>query len=200
MSDFIALGDSAWRWSRKTFGDRSALAPIRHLKREVLEMEANPKDLEEYADGLLLILDASRRAGHSPAQLLKAAWVKLAKNRKRKWGPPNAEGFSEHIEEPLDPAKHYYTECNSPNLSCKFCTTDTRYSKRLIHPCGCHEGNNGSQCYNCLNGAHSICEGRGRHKCRKPNDASLGLPIVVKRRKKVGKHDEDYKSAEAGCS
>jgi hypothetical protein len=33
-----------------------------------------------------------------------------------------------------------------------------------IHPCGC-KSYNGDQCCNCLNGAHSICE--GKPQCRK---------------------------------
>jgi hypothetical protein len=47
----------------------------------------------------------------------------------------------------------------------------------MIHPCTC-TNYNGGQCYNCLNGAHDICE--ARPKCGKARDKQVGLPIVVK--------------------
>lgn len=43
----------------------------------------------------------------------------------------------------------------------------------MIHPCNCREYN-GKQCYNCLNGAHSLCS-----TCGMTNSATLGLPIEV---------------------
>jgi hypothetical protein len=46
----------------------------------------------------------------------------------------------------------------------------------VIHPCRC-KSYNGGQCYNCLNGAHSICS--GDPKCRKQNSPVIGLPIRV---------------------
>lgn len=50
----------------------------------------------------------------------------------------------------------------------------------MIHPCKC-TGYNGSQCYNCLNGAHNICE--AKPKC-KVKTKSVGLQIVIKEKKK----------------
>jgi hypothetical protein len=44
-----------------------------------------------------------------------------------------------------------------------------------IHPCNCREYNDG-QCYNCLNGAHRLCEG----KCKKKNARQVGLMITWK--------------------
>lgn len=43
----------------------------------------------------LLLLLASK---HN-VDLYEAAWNKLEKNKKRKWGKPNAEGYVEHVEE-----------------------------------------------------------------------------------------------------
>jgi len=45
-----------------------------------------------------------------------------------------------------------------------------------IHPCSC-TSYNGKQCYNCLNGAHEICE--AKIKCVQKNSEQVGLPIVV---------------------
>ncbi len=47
----------------------------------------------------------------------------------------------------------------------------------MIHPCSC-TSYNGGQCYNCLNGAHDICE--GEVKCGQPRSKQIGLLIVVK--------------------
>jgi len=48
--------------------------------------------------------------------------------------------------------------------------------KDAIHPCKCTDYN-GGQCYNCLNGAHRICEAG---KCKKRNAGRIGLTIVAK--------------------
>ena len=47
-----------------------------------------------------------------------------------------------------------------------------------IHPCKC-TSYNGDQCYNCLNGAHSWCD--GKKKCVKRNVKHPGLRIVEKK-------------------
>lgn len=49
--------------------------------------------------------------------------------------------------------------------------------KGQIHPCKCTDYN-GGQCYNCLNGAHKICEAKKR--CGKRDSKSIGLRIVEK--------------------
>lgn len=46
----------------------------------------------------------------------------------------------------------------------------------MIHPCNC-QAYNGTQCYNCLNGAHSICIGG---KCEKQTVRQPGLLLVFK--------------------
>ncbi len=91
----------AFRWSSETFGSdavRGPEAPLAHLRKEIDEVLADPTDIEEWADVLLLVLDGISRAGYSTDAVEHAAWAKLDKNRKRKWGPPNEQGFSEHVE------------------------------------------------------------------------------------------------------
>lgn len=86
-------------WSQETFGDdsvRGPHGPLKHLLKEVQEAIDKPRDAEEYADLLLLVLDASRRADISAPQLLSAAERKLDKNKSREWGPPDADGVFEH--------------------------------------------------------------------------------------------------------
>lgn len=97
---FATLGREHGEWSQTQFGldsERGPEGPLAHLAKEVEEMAADPTDLSEYADGLLLLLDASRRAGFTADQLLEAASVKLKVNMEREWGEPNPDGSVEHI-------------------------------------------------------------------------------------------------------
>ena len=75
-------------WSQATFGPdgiRGSSGPLKHLEKEAREAQNNPTDIMEYADCLLLILDASRRAGFTTLQLIQAAQEKMKINRARKW-------------------------------------------------------------------------------------------------------------------
>lgn len=92
-------------WSERTFGsdkERGPLGALRHLEKEAREAQAEAEKCtllregwsmerlrEELADCLLLILDASRRAGVKPMQLVEAAQRKMAVNRSRSWPTPS---------------------------------------------------------------------------------------------------------------
>lgn len=95
-------------WSQRTFGPdpvrgeggRGPVGPLKHLAKEVQEALADPTDLEEYADLVFLVFDATRRAGFNYDELLHTCWYKLAKNRRRKWAtPPAGSGVS---DEPVE--------------------------------------------------------------------------------------------------
>lgn len=86
-------------WSDKTFGShRDATPTLAHLAREVSELRSEPTDLEEYADCLLLLMDAARREGFSLDDILLATAAKFVVNTRRTWGEPDAEGVVEHVE------------------------------------------------------------------------------------------------------
>jgi hypothetical protein len=70
---------------------------LRHLEKEARETQAAPDDIEEYADCFLLILDAARRAGISPQQLVEAAQRKMVINRQRTWPRPVDDQPVEHV-------------------------------------------------------------------------------------------------------
>lgn len=81
-----------WReqaaWSQATFGPddvRGPAGPLKHLRKEIDEVLAAPADIEEYADLLFLVFDATRRAGFVYDDLLGACWDKLFKNKQRTW-------------------------------------------------------------------------------------------------------------------
>ena len=95
------LQNAIAEWSRETFKRDSPLGALAHLKSEADELFNAPRDIWEYADCLMLLLDAAHIVHISGDALIEAAWAKLAKNRARTWGPANAEGFSEHVEEEL---------------------------------------------------------------------------------------------------
>lgn len=84
-------------FSKKTFGkDYKISSVMSHLRKETKEIEKTPKDVEEWADAFLLLLDGLWRSGFSFSDLFKAAKRKLEKNKKRKWGKPSSDGVIEH--------------------------------------------------------------------------------------------------------
>jgi len=107
------------KWSQKTFSDdtvRGPLGPLKHLVKEASEaIEAwceylrnlaatdvdsiKLKEEEfhvELADCLLLIMDATRRAGLTFAQLIEVAKAKMVVNKSREW----------NVTSPIEPAEH----------------------------------------------------------------------------------------------
>lgn len=126
---FADLIENQADWSRATFGTddkRGPLGPLKHLAKEVQEtIEAwnletgsfgleksqapngawiGPEELHiktkmEMADLLILVLDASRRAGIKPMQLIEAAQSKMVENKKRTWPQASSDEPVEHIRE-----------------------------------------------------------------------------------------------------
>jgi hypothetical protein len=87
------LAETIAEWSQRTFGtdaERGPLGPLKHLEKEAREAQARPDDPKEHADCLILVLDASRRAGIPLAKLLQTALKKMEENVARKWPDPKA--------------------------------------------------------------------------------------------------------------
>lgn len=74
-------------FSERTFGPPrgNGAGVIDHIRKELIEIEQNPDDLEEWIDVTMLALDGAWRAGHKPQQIIDALIAKLDKNEKRKW-------------------------------------------------------------------------------------------------------------------
>jgi hypothetical protein len=74
------------RFSRKTFGpfDRTK-GVLDHIRKELIEIEKEPDDIEEWIDVVLLALDGASRRGHSPEAIVAALDAKLTKNELRNW-------------------------------------------------------------------------------------------------------------------
>lgn len=126
---FNQFWDEQAEWSEKTFGsstERGPLGPLKHLEKEAKEAQAeanmllgfieakqqeNTKDYdtdirvgtaslkEEIADCLFLTIDAARRSGMTPEDLLSVAFAKLEKNKKRTWQKPTTDGPVEHVRD-----------------------------------------------------------------------------------------------------
>lgn len=88
-------------WAAQTFPveTQTYVQSIAHLKRELDEILSAPGDVTEWADGFILFLEAAKRAGFDTHQLLEAAELKLAINKKRVWGAPDADGVIQHVKE-----------------------------------------------------------------------------------------------------
>ena len=92
-------------WSQSTFGsdlERGPMGALKHLEKEARECQeavGTPELREELADCLLLLLDASRRAGVEPTQLVEAAQAKMVKNKARTWNKPMPDEPIEHVRE-----------------------------------------------------------------------------------------------------
>ena len=73
-------------WSEKTFGPGArAKGVVDHIRKELLEIEADPGDLKEWIDVAILALDGAWRSGASPDEIIAALTAKQAKNEARKW-------------------------------------------------------------------------------------------------------------------
>lgn len=73
-------------WSRSTFGpgDRAA-GVVDHIRKELVEIEQEPGDVEEWVDVIILAFDGAWRSGAEPQEIIDAIKAKQAKNEAREW-------------------------------------------------------------------------------------------------------------------
>lgn len=91
-----ALAIEINEWAAVTFPFRTAASVAEHLRREAHELAEAPLDPEEMADVFILLANLWKLTG---VDLPCAVAAKLAKNRARKWGKPDAQGVVEHVRE-----------------------------------------------------------------------------------------------------
>lgn len=86
MFDFRGHLQRQRDWSGKTFGPGPRTkGVVDHIRKELAEIEADPSDIAEWIDVVILGLDGAWRAGHSPDQIIEAIAAKQAKNEERVW-------------------------------------------------------------------------------------------------------------------
>lgn len=74
------------QWSTTTFGPGSRLLGVLdHIRKELAEIEADPTDLGEWVDVIILAFDGAWRAGWEPQQIIDAIKAKQAHNEARSW-------------------------------------------------------------------------------------------------------------------
>lgn len=94
------LQDRVSTWSILTFGSlRPPTAPLNHLLKEVQEAIEKPQDIVEYADCMLLLLDAAAKAGFNTNQLIEASFHKLRICEGREWAEADENGVREHVRD-----------------------------------------------------------------------------------------------------
>ena len=98
MDCWQQLQDDIGVFSEKTFPGATPRSKALHLSEEAKEAAADPDDIIEWADCLILLLDGARKSGFSAADIHAAALKKLEINKARKWGAPDADGVVRHVE------------------------------------------------------------------------------------------------------
>lgn len=84
--DLIKYIESQKEWSLKTFGPGSRdNGIIDHIKKELIEIQAQPNDLSEWIDVVILALDGAWRAGYMPWQVVAKLQEKQGINIQREW-------------------------------------------------------------------------------------------------------------------
>ena len=73
-------------FSEQTFGPGTRTGGVLdHIRKELREIEADPYDLSEWIDVILLALDGAWRHGHSPEEIAAALNLKQNRNELRTW-------------------------------------------------------------------------------------------------------------------
>jgi hypothetical protein len=86
-------------FSLRTFGPGPrSNSVIEHIRKELMEIEANPTDVFEWVDVILLALDGAWRAGHSPEVIANAIVIKQKRNESRIWPDWRMADLNDPIE------------------------------------------------------------------------------------------------------
>ena len=86
-------------FSAKTFGPGPRTQSLLdHIRLELKEIEADPQDVGEWVDVIILALDGAWRAGWEPRDVVKAIQAKQEKNEKRIWPDWRTADLSKAIE------------------------------------------------------------------------------------------------------
>lgn len=84
--DLVAHLDRQKKWSFETFGPGDNFPSLMdHIRKELLEIEQKPEDLEEWIDVVILAFDGAYRQGYSSGDIARALLAKQYKNESRKW-------------------------------------------------------------------------------------------------------------------
>lgn len=84
--DMVHILQRQQDFSLRAFGENPRLMGIvDHIKKEIIEVEQNPNDVEEWVDIAILALDGAMRSGQTPFNVANALIEKIKKNELRSW-------------------------------------------------------------------------------------------------------------------
>lgn len=84
--DLVAHLHRQRAFSERTFGPGARTAGVLdHIRKELVEVEADPGDVAEWVDLVILALDGAWRAGHEPRAIVDALVAKQTRNEGRTW-------------------------------------------------------------------------------------------------------------------
>ncbi|HEX3856543.1 MAG TPA: dATP/dGTP pyrophosphohydrolase domain-containing protein [Verrucomicrobiae bacterium] len=86
------------RFQTEKFTGQLLSAKLKHLEKEIGELQTDPDDLMEWADVFILLLGSAAEYGLNTDELIALAHKKMNINDSRTWGAPDAEGVCHHIE------------------------------------------------------------------------------------------------------
>ena len=99
-------------WSAATFGPGARTnGIIDHIRKELAEVEADPTDVSEWIDVVILAFDGALRAGHEPQAVIDAVKAKQEKDEQREWPDWRTMSQDEAIEHVRTPAPVTGTPC-----------------------------------------------------------------------------------------
>jgi hypothetical protein len=97
--DLIEYLDRHKLWSMDALGlGPHTAALIEHITTELNEIRADPLDLEEWIDIIILAIDGAWRAGHTSAAIQDALFAKQRKNIARRWPDPATHPPDRHFQ------------------------------------------------------------------------------------------------------
>lgn len=86
-------------FSQRTFGPgHRTQGVLKHLRKELDEIEAKPLDLVEWIDAILIAIDGACRTGASPEEVVQALVDKQTVNEKRDWPDWRSSPYDEALE------------------------------------------------------------------------------------------------------
>ena len=78
--------DRQRKWSGRTFGPGTRTQGVLdHIRKELIEIEADPLDVGEWVDVIILAFDGAWRAGWEPQEIIDAIRTKQTRNENRVW-------------------------------------------------------------------------------------------------------------------
>jgi len=98
MDRWQQLQDEIGIFTEKTFPNATAKSKALHLAEEAHEAAADPADVLEWADCMILLLDGARKAGFSTNDIHRAVLKKMEINKQRAWNAADKDGVVRHVK------------------------------------------------------------------------------------------------------